>query len=217
MCGVLLLLLQEHPELGWVLLVAPGIMVAALLLDRRQRRRRVRACGLWGRVEKGWLGPGGRTVAAARPVWLAIAYFQPTLSPSRTLQHYAGTHCAHSHFLPHVCCACVCVLFSCLQALLEGPEEEEDGPEPELEFDEAEVKRASKAAAAMQKQRTSGAGAAVGSPQQPARIQQQPQGEGDGGGGDESSGGAEEEEEEEEEEPAAAEPKVRRRAVSRRA
>lgn len=44
MCGVLLL--QEHPELGWVLLVAPGIMVAALLLDRRQRRMRVRACAL---------------------------------------------------------------------------------------------------------------------------------------------------------------------------
>jgi hypothetical protein len=34
-------MMQEHPELGWVILVAPAMMVMALILDRRQRSKRV--------------------------------------------------------------------------------------------------------------------------------------------------------------------------------
>jgi hypothetical protein len=35
--GLLLWLLEEHPELGWVLLVAPAMMIVALALERRKQ------------------------------------------------------------------------------------------------------------------------------------------------------------------------------------
>jgi hypothetical protein len=35
----MLWLLEEHPELGWVLLVAPAMMIIALFLERRKQVR----------------------------------------------------------------------------------------------------------------------------------------------------------------------------------
>lgn len=46
-------MMQEHPELGWVIVVAPAMMVVALILDRRQRSKRVSD----GTILPGWL-PG---------------------------------------------------------------------------------------------------------------------------------------------------------------
>lgn len=37
--GPMLWLLEEHPELGWVLLVAPAMMIIALFLERRKQVR----------------------------------------------------------------------------------------------------------------------------------------------------------------------------------
>lgn len=39
--GGLVWLLQEHPAMGWVLLVAPSVMVVALVMDRLTRRKEV--------------------------------------------------------------------------------------------------------------------------------------------------------------------------------
>jgi hypothetical protein len=44
--GGLLWMLQEAPELGWVILVAPSMMIVALLLNRATRDRQVRVQNL---------------------------------------------------------------------------------------------------------------------------------------------------------------------------
>jgi hypothetical protein len=48
-------MMQEHPELGWVILVAPAMTVMALILDRRQRSKRVST----GATVPGWLQGAG--------------------------------------------------------------------------------------------------------------------------------------------------------------